>query len=121
MGRARRPGNVSIVVPESAQTVCPYLSSWLVAFPRCKPAQPHEPSQLVRSHLFLASPRDGEEENVRGWAEDRLRKMEKQQDTVATFNRRVHVICKQYPGGAQVVLARRMNLCIQRKRAPIGK
>ena len=58
-----------------------------------------------------------EEENVQGWAEDRLRKTEKQQDTVATFKRRVHPICKQYPGGAKLVpgLARLMTLCIQRK------
>ena len=62
------------------------------------------------------------QENVWGWAEDRLRKTEKQQDTVASFKRGVHAICKQYPGGAKLVpgLVRRMALCIKRKGAPIG-
>ena len=75
--------------------------------------------------FFVAPPEGewGQEENVWGWAGDRLRKPEKQQDTVATFKRRVHPICKQYPGGAKLVpgLARLMTLCIQRKDAPIGK
>ena len=73
--------------------------------------------------IFFGPPEGGQEENVWGWAEDRLRKMEKQQDTVATFKRRVHAICKQYPGGAKLVprLARRMTLCIQRKGPPIRK
>ena len=102
--------------------MCPYRSSWLVAFPRCKPAHPHEPG-LACAFPFFDPNEEGQEENVQGLVEDRLRKTEKQHDTTATFKRRVHAICKQYPGGAKLVpgLARRMTLCIQRRVAPSGE
>ena len=56
-------------------------------------------------------------------ARPRQAALREQQDTVATFKRRVHAICKEYPGGAKLVpgLVRRMALCIKRKGAPIGK
>ena len=69
------------------------------------------------------SPDLNPQENVWGWAEDRLRKTEKHEDSVATFKRRVHAICKRYLGGAKLApgRVRRMALRIQRKGAPIGK
>ena len=69
------------------------------------------------------SPDLNPQENVWGWAQDRLRKVEKRRDSFATFKRRIIDLSKRYPGGAKLVpgLARRIAICLQRKGANIGK
>ena len=69
------------------------------------------------------SPDLNPQENVWGWAQDRLRKVEKRRGSFATFKRRIIDLSKRYPGGANLVprMARRMSICIQRKGANIGK
>ena len=69
------------------------------------------------------SPDLNPQENVWVWAEDELRKTECKKDSVATFKRRIHSVCKRYPGGAKLVsgMTKRLAKCIRRKRAPIGK
>jgi hypothetical protein len=86
-------------------------------------------ASLKANHIRLLpswpphSPDLNPQEHVWGWAEDRLRKTEKQTYAVSTFKMRVHAVCKQYTGGAKLVpgLAKRMAKCLQRKGAPIGE
>ena len=66
------------------------------------------------------SPDLNPQENVWGWAQRKLRKVEKRRDSFATFKRRIVEISRQYPGGIKLVpgMRRRTALCIQRKGGP---
>ena len=69
------------------------------------------------------SPDLNPQENVWGWAEKKLRKVEQQNDTFPVFKRRIIQVSMQYPSKASLVpsLAGRMARCLQRKGAKIGK
>ena len=69
------------------------------------------------------SPDLNPQENVWAWAEPKLRKAEASTDSFKKFKQRTVLVCQKYPGGEKLVgsLARRAELCMQRKGASIGK
>lgn len=69
------------------------------------------------------SPDLNPQENVWGWSEARLRKMEKSSDSVAVFKRRAVDVCKRYLGSQKLIssLPGRIAKCKARKGANIGK
>ena len=69
------------------------------------------------------SPDLNPQENVRAWAEKRLRKVEAKSDSFSTFKRRIIEVSKQYPSKEKLVpsLADRAQECLKRGGANIGK
>ncbi len=69
------------------------------------------------------SPDLNPQENVWPWIEKRLRKEEARGDTIAVFKRRLTRAAAQYPDADRLVasLAERMQECIKRKGAMIGR
>ena len=69
------------------------------------------------------SPDLSPQENVWAWVEDRLRKVEKKQDTFSVFKRRIVELAKAYPNKEALIpsMAKRVAKCIRRKGANIGK
>ena len=69
------------------------------------------------------SPDLNPQENVWAWAEPQLRKAEAKTDSIKKFKQRVVSVCQKYPGGGKLVgsLARRVELCLQKKGGSIGK
>lgn len=69
------------------------------------------------------SPDLNPQENMWAWAEPRLRKAEKKTDSFAVFKRRVAAVCKKYPSPARLVpdLAKRIDICMKRRGAHVGK
>ena len=69
------------------------------------------------------SPDLNPQENVWAWVEDRLRKVEKKQDTFSVFKRRIVELAKAYPNKEALIpsMAKRVAKCIRRKGANIGK
>ena len=56
-------------------------------------------------------------------AELQLHKAEAKTDSIKKFKQRVASVCQKYPGGGKLVgsLARRVELCLQKKAGIIGK
>ena len=75
----------------------------------------------IRVRTCLHGPRP--QENVWAWVEDRLRKVEKKQDTFSVFKRRIVELAKAYPNKEALIpsVAKRVAKCIRRKGANIGK
>ena len=69
------------------------------------------------------SPDLNSKENVWGWAEKRLRKAEKKDDTFTVFKRRIIQVSMQYNSKHTLVpsLAGRVSRCLERKGANVGK
>ena len=69
------------------------------------------------------SPDLNPQENVWGWAEERLREIEKDSDTFEVFQNRVLDACRAYPFSAKLVgsMAKRMRLLKEKSGASIGK
>ena len=69
------------------------------------------------------SPDLNPQENVWGWAEKQLRKVEKPNDTFTVFKRRIVQVSMQYRNKAGLVpsLSGRMARCVERKGGKIGK
>ena len=63
------------------------------------------------------------QENKWGWAERKLRKIEADTDDFNKFKKRVVEVCNAYTGADNLIdgLPRRLERCIERKGANIGK
>ena len=70
-----------------------------------------------------SSPDLNPQENVWGWAERKLRRAEKRQDSQSTFKRRVNEACRAYPSKGDLVrsMTGRLATCTKRRGANIGK
>ena len=68
----------------------------------------------VLPHYPPNSPDLNPQENVWGWGETELRKLEKKRDTFATFEKKVLQAVSAYPGSAKLVLsmAKRIQICL---------
>ena len=62
-------------------------------------------------------------ENMWGWTEAKLLRVEKKTDSLPVFKRRVVEICKKYPLPAKLApaLAERIRICVERKGGHTGK
>ena len=69
------------------------------------------------------SPDLNPQENVWGWAEPKLRKAESRSDSFLSFKRRVVEVCGKYPSAEKLIpgMERRMQLCLKKKGARIGR